>query len=135
MAFRPTFLQPHNHNSKPNHHDDNQFQPIISNIFTRSATHETEDIDVDTEDSLDLSNIPLEKTQLQSDDFILSKAIEEYESKGLFMLNVGKTPRDNERQCYAGLVITNDKGFIEGNQLVFPGGKTFKLSSHDRLLS
>eukprot|EP01084_Bolivina_argentea_P031209 57780_1 len=62
-----------------------------------------------------------------TNDIILQKAMEEFSSDGLFMIKFGKTPRDKERECYAGFIITEDTGKIFGNQLVFPGCKSMKL--------
>ena len=65
-------------------------------------------------------------------DVQLQLAKEQVKSDSLFIIKLGSTPRDKERDCYSGFIITSDAGRIIGNQLAFPGGKSCKLSTKVR---
>eukprot|EP01084_Bolivina_argentea_P247512 414078_1 len=90
----------HNHNHSPNH-----------NVLNEN------DNDSDEEKAMELS--ATQSNLNPKDDILLNKAMEEFSGDGFMMIKLGKTPRDKERECYAGFIITEDTGKIFGNQLVF----------------
>ena len=64
-------------------------------------------------------------------DVVLQKAMLELKSDSIFMIKLGITPIDKERECYSGFIITTDIGSVHGEQMVFPGGKSMKLPKQE----